>query len=342
MSWDLEYNSGQALDAGDLTILDGLSAFTVAAAVKLEDNTLRHHILGKGDASNFVRFFFEPAGVNGKLRIPKLFVGIGGTTARVEGDIDDSFPADVWVRVLATFVVNDAAGMSLEVDGVARGTGSTTAFAGGSTLQNTAESLYVGRRASSPSEVWDGLIGQVAIWSEVLDAESRAAFASGLSVDLIRPDACIFLARMSSPAAPEHYILPQAGTVVDFAHLNAPVPVADDYAAEVPYLDAEASEGAASSSPTYSPFRLVRTLQTPGGAPPQAVTVTGLPAGAATKFKVRGRDTSGNVGAYSSEVTVTPTAAADGLPPHLDPSAQLARARAAQVARRKGRMPWQR
>lgn len=341
MAWDLEYNQAQALDAGDLTILDGLQAFTVAAVVKLEDNTLRHHILGKGDASNFIRFYFEPAGTNGKLRVPKLFVGIGGTTARVEGDIDDSFPADVWVRVLATFKVNDAAGMTIEVDGVARGTGSTTAFSGAAALANTAESLYVGRRSSSPSEVWDGLIGEVAIWGEVLDADSRAAWGSGLAAELVRPDALLFLSRMRSPAAPEHYLLPQAGTSADFTHLNGPVPAADDYPSEVPYQDQEASEAAASSTPTYGPWRLVATLQTPGGAPPEAVSVTGLAPGAAYKFKARARDTSGNLGAFTGEATVTPNALPEGLEQPQGNQGNLERMRLAAARRRRGRMPWQ-
>jgi len=341
MAWDLEYNNAQSLEAGDLTILDGLQAFTVAAVVKLEDNTLRHHILGKGDASNFVRFYFEPTGQNGKLRIPKLFVGISGTTARVEGDIDDSFPADAWVRVLATFTVNDAAGMALEVDGVARGTGSTTAFSGAAALQNTAESLYLGRRSSSPSEVWDGLLGEVAIWGEVLDANARAAWGSGVAADFVRPEALLFLFRGRSPAAPEHYLLPQAGTSADLTHLNGPTPAAEDYPSEVPCLEVEASEAAPSSTPTYGPWRLVAVLERPGEAPPEAFTVTGLSPGAAHKFKARAVDTSGNAGSFTADVTVTPTATAAALEGGQGNEANVARARQARARRTRGRMPWQ-
>jgi len=337
-AWDLEYGNTQSLSAGDLTIFDGLSEFSLHAHAWLEDNTIRHHVMGKGDSSNFLRFYFEPAPTNGKLRVPKAFVGIGGVTVRAEGGNDDDFPLQEWVSYGMSFRTNQVSGLQVLIDGAVKGTGATNiaGMNGGETFVNTATDFYVGRQSASPSSVWDGKLGEVAAWRVELDADDWAALAAGVSALYVRPEELIFFSPMSGLQATEHYWLPLTDTIGDFTHGNAPVAVEDEYAQALgPQAELRPFAVGPAGGTTYGPFARIATVGAVASYRDGAVE-----AGKTYKYKIRAFDTAPvpNLSGYSSEVEVTPATGIDG--PERLPYARGRRWKAIKVRARTGRGPF--
>jgi len=327
MPWDFEYGSTQSFDAGDLTILDGLAEFSIHCPVWLEDQSQRHHVFGKGGSSDFVRMFYETVGVNGKLRIPKLFVGIGGNTVRAEGAADDDFPYQTWTYFGGAFKTNLASGIQVWIDGVKKGEGATnvTGFNSGQTLVNTTDPFYIARRGVT-SETWDGKIGTFAVWRVMLEQHEWEALAAGVSPILVRPDDLIFVSYMSGLMAAEWYWLPQADSRAAFTHLNAPVAVLDIEHWQEDWEDTQ-DDAPSPSAATYGPYTKIATVLASKYRDTMVVNAKTY------RYKVRARDTSNNESGDSAVVEATPNLGIPGTPALPSNRNRVKSARASRRAR---------
>jgi len=338
MSWDFDYFSGTPyLGAGDVTDLDGKTALSVHAWTKLSTHDSDHSIIAKYDGSSGLVLFFETSGVNGKVDIPKWMITIDSVTCRAEGPTDNLFTTGVWHPVGGSWIINDAAGIKLYFDGSLSASGSTTGHAGKS-FPNLTTGLNVGRRWS-PSVSWDGAIGEIAIWSEVLSADEFAALASGTPAYQIRPGALLFWSQMQSGSSPEWYVLPASAVSAAFDHDASVTWVADDPPAGLgTWIEEELAHGAVSTSSSgtkdltsgsklglgstsigldsgtalssggYSEWALVQTRVSSDWIDTAVVN------GTTYQYKLKAIDTSNNASDFCTAQSATPTAGTAGPP----------------------------
>lgn len=330
MSWDLDgYNHSAHLSAGDLTVLDGLSEFSIHGWCYLIQNTTDRHLFGKDDdSSSWIRLFYEKSAVNGKVNVPKAFMQFDSSTIRAEGNTDNMFTPNEWHSFGMRWKKNDASGLGVIFNGVVEQSESTTTHTSDS--PNIAADFYVGRRSGGTSSSWDGPLGEFAAWDEWLEEWEWKALYAGVPAFLVRPWALVFWSPMRKATANEWYYLPKAGTVADFTHLYVDYSTNEYY----PWMDvSRVHDGPAGGvTETWGPFTRVKQGVTESFWRDDTVVN-----GETYKYKLKARDTSDNESDFSSESTsVTPTGGISGdpLPPRLITGAENARRVRAQRAQR--------
>lgn len=313
MAWDFHRGSTESLKLGDISVFEGLSEFTLNAHCKVDLNSADYHVFGMSDSvsDNFIRLYHESSGIVGGDRVPKLFIEMaGGGTIRAEGVDNDSFPFQEWCVFGASFKANQAEGSEVFIGGVRKGYGSTTAYSSGEVFATTTYDSYIGRAAPpDASAAWDGQIGQFAAWNVKLEDYEMAALGRGVSALLIRPSALILFSELAAVQDPDFFWLPGSDTFVDFTHLNTPTAAEAGLTISIPYyeeMEEDLATGTAGGPPTYGPFQYRATCVPSSFRDDQVANAVTY------KYKVRARDTSDNVGAFSSVVEGTPSIAVGG------------------------------
>ena len=212
----------------------------------------------------------------------------GSTDAWVSAPAGNALPVGVWSHVALTF---DGSQLRLFVNGVQRASAARSGA-----LAVSSSPLWIG--GNSPyGEYFNGRIDDVRVYRSALSE-------SEIQTDMATPVGGVAPPDTSPPSAPGSPVASAVGS----DRIDVSWSAATDDRGVASY-DVERCQGVGCSS--FAPLRTVTTT---------SLSDTGLAAGTSFSYRVRARDTSGNVGAYSTVVSAT-TGAAPPPPDTSPPSA---------------------
>lgn len=319
MAVNLSKSTMASLEAGDLTILDGLTEFSVGAWVYHSGAVASDpHIFGRSnDTTDFIRLFYEIDGVTDPNvdNIPKIFMAVDSVQVRSEGGTNGMFTTDAWHHVLATCKFNDASGLKLYFDGAPTGTpGNTTVWAGKS-IRNIANSFYIGRRLQSPSQVWNGKIAWFCIWNVALTAAEVAAIGRGRTPWSVRPLSVIMRAPLDGLRSPDYFLLPRQGTALQFTVNGTVTRVPNSFPHAFESSEIEEVETQFIAPPPSNPWvEIAESAHNPALAT-QIYTDATAVNGTSYLYRVKAVDVSLNVSGASNEAGPATPVAAPPPPP---------------------------
>jgi hypothetical protein len=325
MAWYFNFASGTPdLRAGDLTIWDGLSEFSVHARCYLKSTYLsdKHTVFSHYDGTNGFRLYYTNSGVNGKVQIPKLLVTIGGSTKRAEGATDYDFPNSQWVSFGGWWKAGQSSdGIACLINGVQKGITDTS---GHGNFPSLTTSTQIGATYVGGSECWDGYIGEVCAWNVALAAEEWEALADGAPGYAVRPTALIFHSLLEGFENPDHYWLPGDDTRAAFTH--DAVAVQDDESLRADIWDQDAEGDVPGPTGTvWGAWSKVGQEVVPSQYRDSSVVN-----GTTYKYRVVARDTSLNESDPGTESDpVTPQTGIQGV--RLPPATVMGRERAKMI-----------
>ena len=168
------------MDAGNISELNSISAFTISMWINFEDITglsVRSVFTAGTSTSNRIEIIFN--------NINQVRFGVNGSIGSCVFDISsptDYRSTDAWHNIVCTY---DGTNVTLFFDGSQKST--TTSSVPSSTSSTHGNDATVGRRTlGGGSFYFNGYIDEVAIWNATLDSNDIADIYSGGPTDLTK------------------------------------------------------------------------------------------------------------------------------------------------------------
>ena len=183
MSIDFELGDTDYLNYGDPPWWSNEPEVTVSLWAKIESQTGDHYALSINDSSfHGLLIFIDNDWASTRFRTWEIFVGDGTSYYRVVG-ATDSINIGSWQHIFASFKANDANGVRLFIDGV-EDANSPTSTVGSFNIPNGSSDLRIACNYAG-ANLFDGLMGEIAVWERTLDPAYAVSLANGASPLLI-------------------------------------------------------------------------------------------------------------------------------------------------------------
>lgn len=183
MAYDFVSASSHNINYGDVTFLDGETSISGHGWINLDNVTQDNYIFAKHVSGSSILFLNDDVGgVSGRTDTFTIAVdGSSGGLTRIEG-ATNAASTGVWISVGFSWLVNDASGLRLYINGVEDANSPVTTHSGA--FSNAATDLRIGNAGSAYA---DAQIDDCALWTSILTTADFASLAVGASAAMVQP-----------------------------------------------------------------------------------------------------------------------------------------------------------